>query len=72
MGRPKPKAKANDEHLVRMDRVRLLITFEMCKAVAFVGTANVLRNAKRCSGREGTGGGGSSVAGGAARRLKEI
>ena len=63
---------AKGEHLARIDRERLLITFEMCRAVALVGTANVLKNVKRCSGREGTGGGGSSVPGGAVRRMREI
>ena len=37
-----------------------------------MGTANVLKNAKRCSDRDGTGGEGSSVPGGAVRRIKEI
>ena len=63
---------AKGEHLARIDRERLLITFEMCRAVALVGTANVLKNAKRCSGREGTGGGGSSEPGGAGRRMSEV
>ena len=63
---------AKGEHLARMDNERLLITFEICKAVALVGIANVLKNARRCSGREGTGGGGSSVPGGAVRRMREI
>ena len=40
--------------------------------MALVGTANVLKNAKRCSDRDGTGGEGSSVPGGAVRRIKEI
>ena len=40
--------------------------------MALVGTANVLKNAKRCSERDGTGGGGSSVPEGAVRRIKEI
>ena len=64
--------RAKGEHLARIDKERLLITFEMCRAVALVGTANVLKNAKRCSGREGTGGGGSLVPGGAVRRMSEI
>ena len=55
-----------------MDNERLLITFEICKAVALVGTTNVLKNARRCSERKGTGGGGSSVPGGAVRRIKEV
>ena len=63
---------AKGEHLARMDNKRLLITFEICKVVALVGTANVLKNARCCSRREGTGGGGSSVPGGAARRIREI
>ena len=63
---------AKDEHLARIDRERLLITFEMCRAVALVGTTNVLKNAKHCSGREGTGGGGSSEPGGAGRRMSEV
>ena len=63
---------AKGEHLARMDNERLLITFEICKVVALVGTANIFKNARRCSGREGTGGGGSSVPGGAARRIREI
>ena len=57
---------AKGEHLTRIDNERLLITFEMCKTVALVGTTNVLKNARRCSEREGTGGDGSSVPGGAA------
>ena len=48
------------------------MTFEMCKVVALVGTTNVLKYARRCSGREGIGGGGSSVPGGAARRIRKI
>ena len=40
--------------------------------MALVGTASVLKNAKRCSERDGTGGGGSSVPEGAVRRIKEI
>ena len=40
--------------------------------MALVGTANVLKNAKRCSERDGTGGDGSSVPEGAVRRIKEI
>ena len=63
---------AKGKHLARIDRESLLITFEMCRAVALVGTANVLKNAKRCSGREGTGGGGSSEPGGAGRRMSEV
>ena len=63
---------AKGEHLARIDNERLLITFEMCKAVALVGTANVLKNARRYSEREGTGGDGSSVPGGVAQRIREI
>ena len=65
-------AKAKGEHLMRIDNVKLLMTFEMCKAVALVGIANVLKNVRRCSEREGTGGDGSSLPGGAARRIREI
>ena len=60
------------EHLTRMDNERLLITFEICNSVALVGTANVLRYARHYSGREGIGGGGSSVPGGATRRIRKI
>ena len=63
---------AKGEHLARMDNERLLITFEMCKAVALVGTTNVLKYTRQCSGRKGIGGGGSSVPGGAARRIRKI
>ena len=63
---------AKGEHLAKIDRERLLITFEMCRAVALVGTASVLKNARRCSESEGTGGSGSSVPGGAVRRMREI
>ena len=63
---------AKGEHLTRIDRERLLITFEMCRAVALVRTASVLKNARRYSESEGTGGGGSSMPGGVVRRMREI
>ena len=59
MGCPRPMAKAKGEHLTRIDNVKLLMTFEMCKAVALVGIANILKYARHCSEREGIGGGGS-------------
>ena len=40
--------------------------------MALVGSANVLKNAKRYSERDGTGGGGSSVPEGDVRRIKEV
>ncbi len=40
--------------------------------MALVGTANVFKYVRRWCGREGIGGGGSSVPGGAARRIKLI
>ena len=67
-----PGAKAKGEHLARIDNVRLLMTFEMCKAVALVGTANILKYARHCSGREGIGRSGSSVPWEAVRRIRNI
>ena len=69
---PTPMAKAKGEHLARIDNVKLLMTFEMCKAVALVGTSNVLKYTRHCSEREGIGGGGSSVLGGAVQRTRMI
>ena len=71
-GRPMPGAKAKGEHLARIDSVRLLMTFKMCKSVALVGTANVHKYSRRCSGRAGIGGGGSSVLVGVALRIRKI
>ena len=65
-------AKAKGEHLARIDNVKLLMTFEMCRAVALVGTVKVFKYARHCSERKGIGGGGSSVPGGAVRRTRMI
>ena len=65
-------AEAKGEHLARIDNVKLLMTFEMCRVVALVGTAKVFKYARRCSDRKGIGGGGSLVPGGAMRRTRMI
>ena len=53
---PKPIGEATREHLTRIDSIKLLMAFEMWRAIALVGTESILKKFKRCSGRARIGG----------------
>ena len=53
-GLPSLMGEAKGEHHIKINKVRLLMTFAMWRAIAFVGATSVLRKFVRSSKSRGT------------------